>query len=303
MLKTFILAISTIVSPLSFAQDLYTKREAPKIKLLDIIDSNAHVRNYPILPLGNPWSFSHATTSYSTGTGSGVPLANLHMVNLEKNKFLSGMVMKANLEELSTVGDWVSEPCKNENYNWKRSTGGKFTNINCASIGHATKYFLAPTGDYSQLLVNMRDRSIDIPPTVIRVSFTKYADRGRWLSYIVDINPEFFGIQRDAESIWGANGWHKSFIDRDSKRTEFLKNLTKWAENVQDRMDKAFDKNPNAFSGLPTLSSALNPSAVSLSEKNTIPAEERLKILKELYDKKLLTEDQYNEQVRAALSK
>lgn len=302
MSKIFIFAIA-IASSVSFAQDLYTKREAPRIKSLELIDLNAQVRGYPILPLGNPWSFSHATTSYSTGTGSGVPLANLHIVNLEKNKFLSGMVMKANLEELSTVGDWVSEPCKNENYYWKRSIGGKFTNINCASIGHATKYFLAPTGAYAQLLVNMRDRNIDIPPTVIRVSFTKYADHGRWLSYIVDINPEFFGIQRDAEPIWGANGWHKSFVDRDSKRMEFLKNLTKWVENVQDRMDMAFDKNPNAFAGLLTLSSALNPSAVIASEKNVTLAEERLKTLKDLYDKKLLTEDQYNEQVRATLSK
>jgi hypothetical protein len=303
MIRKIFILVTSVLCTFSFAQDLYTKREAPVLKILDPITITANVRNYPILPVGNPWSFAFASTSYSSGTGSGVPIANLHLVNLENNKFLAAMEMKANLEELSSVGDWVSEPCKNDNYLWKKSIGGKFTNVNCASIGHVVRYFAAPTGSYSQLLVHMRDRSIDIPQTVIRVTFTRYIDRGRWLSYRVDINPEYFGVARDAESIWGANGWHKSFIDRDVKRTEFLKLLSKWVESVQDRMDKAFDKNPNAFAGLPSLSSALNPPSTTPSTQSTPAIEERLKTLKDLYDKKLLTEDQYNEQVRTVLSK
>jgi hypothetical protein len=115
MKKILILFVATI-STISFGQDIFTKREAPTLKIFDPVSITANIRDYPILPLGNQWLFALASTTYSTGTGSGIPLANLVLTNLDEKKILAILDMQANLEELSSVGDWTDEPCKRDDF-------------------------------------------------------------------------------------------------------------------------------------------------------------------------------------------
>ncbi len=61
------------------------------------------------------------------------------------------------------------------------------------------------------------------------------------------VNPEFFNVARDAEPDSKINGWNKDLYSNDSNKVRFLIGLEKWASDVQDRMDKALDKDPAAF--------------------------------------------------------
>ncbi len=189
---------------------------------------------------------------------------------------------------------------------WKRSVGKAFTSVNCVSINHIVNYFVRPTGEFQQMLVWFNDQGIDVPPTIVRVEFTRYAPNTRRLVYRVDINPEHYGIARDATGVWGANGWHKNFISRDQKKVDFIENLKKWAIDVQDRMDNAFDKDARAFSNLKTLTAYLQPSSDQPKNKdgiNVSTTEDQLAKVKSLFEKGLITEIQYNEQVKDILNK
>lgn len=302
-----VLLTSLLICSIGNAQDLFNRTDPSTFSFLQKITPSQHVRDYPIFNLGNQWGLMLLKTSFSTGTGSGLPLGTLNAVDIRGNKFFAAIKMDVNLEQSVSIEDWVAEPCKREDYLWKKSIGGKFTNINCATINHVVTYFTTPTGEFQQILVKFRELGVEAPPpTIVRVVFTRYSSAGRRLIYSVDINPETFGVDRDIEHLWGANSWHKSFVQKDPKKVQFVANLSKWAEEVQNRMDKAFDKKSDAFVGMPEFSSYFKPAQVpQTTEAVTISStsiEEKLRAAKDLFEKKLINEQQYNEQVKTILN-
>lgn len=153
-----------------------------------------------------------------------------------KNRLLAIVNMQANLAQAGSAGDWTDEPCKGNDFLWKKSVGRAFSDINCATITHATKFL----PDY---------------PTVVRIQFTRYSSLARRLSYIVSVNPAFFGIENDPEPDWKTNSWNKEHLQKDPKKVEFVTRLEEWAETVLGRMDDAFSKKSDAFADTPPLTS------------------------------------------------
>ena len=281
------------------ARELYNGKDPVSFQFMEPIPQSSTLSGYPILSIGHDLKLIHLKTSYSTGVS--LALGNASFVDVRDGKFFASIDMVANLET-GNMSDWVDEPCKRDDFLWKRSTGGAFRRINCATMNHNTKFFANPTGDFQQYLVKFREMKLDLPPTIIRIDFTRYSEQGRRLVYRVRINPEMFGFERDAEPMWGANSWHKVFSSKDPKKAEFIAVLAKWAESVQDKMDDAFDKNPVAFSSthFPTnyvisvadtaaqFSPALQGSG---SRKST---EASLQELRSLFEKGLLNKDEYD---------
>ena len=250
MRRRALLFVSIILtSANAFAQELFVGRDPVSFSFLQKVQSSQSIGGYPIPKVGGDWGLVHLKTSYSTGMASGLPLGNSYMVDIRDNKFIASLEMQGNLEYMN-MSDWVDEPCKRDNLIWKRSTGGQFKDINCASINHYTKYFSSPTGDFQQYLAKFRQMGLEFPPTIIRIEFTRYANNGRRLVYKFSINPEMFGFERDAEPLWGTNSWYKDFSLKDPKKSEFIAALARWAEDVQNKMDVAFDKKLDAFSGI-----------------------------------------------------
>lgn len=192
---------------------------------------------YPVLTLGGDNLFIVNLKATSAGGGTTpLPMGRGFFIDARDNMFFASIFMDANLAQSAQAIDWTDEPCKASDVLWKRSTGGNFSNVNCVVISHVTKY--APE-----------------VPTVVSIIFTRYASSARRLSYFVNVNPERFGFERDNEPEWAASGWHKSHIQSDPKKVEFLSHLQKWAEDVQDKMNDAFDKKADAFSGIAPLAS------------------------------------------------
>jgi hypothetical protein len=302
-----IAALTLMMTASVFAQDLFVKKgifspyETATEKLQKITAKNT-VGEYPILRVGDEMRLLMSKVNYSTGTVGA--LGRVVLFTSRDKKFHAGLDMTANLEQ-TNAPDWVDTPCKREDFLWKRSVGEHFRNVNCVSINHFVNFAVNPTGEFQQIVALIKDEGIEITPTMIRTIFTRYTSGGRRLVYTVDINPEHYGIERDATTIWGASGWYKDFIKRDTKKLEFIERLKKWATDVQDRMDSAFKKDGKAFVDLKSLDEYLVGSESKgneVKEQGSL-AEEKLSKLKSLYEKGLLTETQYNEQVKTILNK
>jgi hypothetical protein len=306
--KNYIIAaLSMLISSEVLAQDLFYKKGVfsqfeSQVEKNQIINDRNTIGEYPIVKTGEEMRAVFSKVNYSTGVS--VPLGRVAMFSQKDKKLLFAVDVTANLSQASS-SDWVDEPCKREDFIWKRSTGKSIKDVNCVSINHIVNYFVNPTGAFQQILVWSKDEGIEIPPTIIRVTFTRYAPDMRRLVHTVDINPEQYGLSRDPTLPWGSNGWHKNFINRDQKRFDFIENVKKWAIDIQDRMDAAFKKDANAFVDARKLNAYLDSSVTVEKDKSILEIEKvevNLARLKGLFEKGLLTEIQYNEQVKDILN-
>ena len=294
-----------------FAQDLFNKdslfspNQPIKFELFQKIEPMYTIGGHPLIALGNDLSLVRLKVLPST---LGTPLGYAYFFDIRDNKFFASLDVEANLES-GRGGDWTDEPCKRTDFLWKRSTGGTFKNINCASINHLTKYWANPSGEFAQLLVAVREKNLEIPPTILQVAFTTYRDQSRRIVYKVNINPEYFGIERDAEQNWGASSWHKTFLNKDPKKAEFILRLSEWAILVQDRMDMALENDKNAFNKLPFLEGFLKETkAANAARESTLSSasfstnkEKELSEAKALFDKGLINKDAYEKLVNKTL--
>lgn len=300
--KIFIIFSFGAISATSFSQELFIKEKSPDLSMLSEITTKNTVGGYPIPNIGYPLKFAVANVSYSTGTGSGVPLGTLSLLSFENDKFILALDIKSNLNELSSVGDWTDEPCKREDYIYKRSTGGVFRNINCLSINHHVNFLKNPKGKYQQLLRELREKNIVIPATVIAVQLTRYSDRGRRLQYTFFINPEFYGLKAEDETIWGANGWHHTVIKKDPLKIDFIEKLKIWGNKFQDQMNNAFSKEPSPLEQGLDLRSFILKSSEKSGKSDLISLEDKLNELKTLYEKKLIPKEIYDDRINKLIS-
>lgn len=231
-----VLCLSISLPGLAHADDLFERNKPVVFQPMQMVTPDQTVGGYPIPNLGANLALIQLNVmgAGSTNGGPELPIGFATMIDARQNILYAAMFMEANLGYNGSAIDWTDEPCKGDTFLWKRSIGGRFSNINCVTISPRTNF--AP--DY---------------PTVIDVRFTRYGGSARRLGYTVSVNPEAFGLERDAERQPEANGWHKTRIANDPKKVEFVDRLSKWAEEFQNRMDAAFEKKREAFSTLPDL--------------------------------------------------
>lgn len=297
-----ILFLLLFVSTNVLAQDFFSQTSPASFSKLQSVTSGRTLSDYPIPSVEFQWKVLGVTKNSSTGGGSGsdVEIGEVILADIRDKKLRAALVVRGNLFQ-SRMGDWTNEPCKRDDFLWKQSTGGKFSNQNCVSINHRVNFFKAPTGLYQQILTDLREINLDIPPTVLTVEFTRYASGGRYLVYRYEINPEFFGLARDSETVWGASGWHKSRVQNDPAKVAFIGGLSRWASDVQSKIDDAFSKRTDAFNSIRSLESYLGIQESKNSPKG-LSIEARLEQLKNLRDKNLITQDQYSQEVGSILS-
>lgn len=258
---SLLMLASFALSSAALADDIYEKKEPVPFTFMQKIAPGKTVGDYPILTLGNQWSVLHAKARSNNLGGA---MAYVSAMDVRDGKFFAMLDMTANLQEINS-SDWTDEPCKATHFLHKNGEG--FRNINCATVNYSTSYFVNPKGDFQTYLAKFREMNIEIPPTVIRIVFTRYSDRGRRLVYDIKLNPEAFGIARDPETVWGANSWNKAFIERDPKKVALVAGLSKWADAVRDKMDKAFEHKKDAFDSLPPFESFVKaPEAIASAQ-------------------------------------
>ena len=249
-MKHFFAILTTLISLHAQATELFNGSTPKPFQMAQPLAKGSTIGGYPIWDGEEKWKIVHASTYNSSGPGNAIKIGKLGLLQTEDKTFVAYMEVSGNVSAGSNR-DWSNEPCKYENLLFKANLGRAFDNINCVTITHATGYYSNPTGMYSKIYALMKDQGIDIPPTVIKINFTRYAAGGRWMSVSLAINPELLGFARDNET-WGRSGWHQSQAFNDPAKKQFLDTLSKWALSFAKQMDVAFDKKPGAFDTIPS---------------------------------------------------
>ena len=298
-------------SQLAFSADVFIGNQPRPFTVGDKLEIDATIGGYPIWQGENKWRMLAILRSDSTGTAASIPLGQLRVFQAEDKKLVSVLQVSGNLTGGSS-SDWTDEPCKREDLLFKSSIGGKFQNVNCVTINHYTGFLSNPDASWATLYALLKEQDIEVPPTVLRFSFTRYSSNSRRLVVTLTINPELAGFSRETES-WGRNAWHKSQAFNDPAKKKFIDALGVWALQFAKQMDVAFDKQKDAFSNINSWRSVIvdnskpaNPATTITTAATQAPLkpeslEEKLKELKRLYDAGLITNDVYLDRQRKAL--
>jgi hypothetical protein len=261
-----LLTILFFVSLASSAADVFQRYEPRQFKLADRLELDATISEYPIWNGEGKWRLYDIKRWESGGTAAPVPMGTVKVFQTENKKLLATMTVSANLAQ-GPSNDWTDEPCKREDMLFKASLGGKFKNINCVTINHIADYGRNPGGKDADLYALFVSEGIDIVPTVLRITFTRYSDSSRRLEVVLTINPEVAGFPRATES-WGRNPWHKSQAFNDPAKKKFIDALGVWAVSFAKQMDDAFEKKSDAYRSIPSWRSVMDTSFSAEASKS-----------------------------------
>jgi hypothetical protein len=251
--------ILLFVSLTSSAADVFQRYEPRQFKLADRLELDATIGEYPIWNGEGKWRLYDIKRWDSTGVAPSVPMGSVKVFQTENKKLLATMTVSANLAQ-GRSSDWTDEPCKRNDMLFKASLGGKFKNINCVTINHIADYRKNSGGKDADLYALFVSEGIDIAPTVIRITFTRYSESLRRLEVVLTINPEVAGFARSSES-WGRSPWHKSQAFSDPAKKKFIDALSVWAVSFAKQMDDAFEKKSDAYRAIPSWRSVMETSS------------------------------------------
>lgn len=249
-MRTALLTILALVTQTSFAADVFDRYEPRNYSLADRLEADATIGGYPIWNGEGKWRLIEIKRHDSTGVAMSIPMGRVTLFQTENKQFVAAMDVIANLAQ-GTASDWTDEPCKREDLLFKSSLGGAFTNVNCVTINHLANYMRNPGGKIAEAIAEAKSQGVEIPPTVLLITATRYSSNNRWLQVKLVLNPEIDGFERASES-WGLNPWHKSRYFKDPKKKAFIDNLGVWSVKFAKAMDQAFEKKTDAFSSIST---------------------------------------------------
>lgn len=268
-MRTALLTILALVAQTSFASDVFDRYEPRSYSLADRLEADATIGGYPIWNGEGKWRLVEIKRYDSTGTAMSVPMGRVTVIQTENKRFVAAMDVIANLAQ-GSASDWTDEPCKRDDLLFKSSLGGAFTNVNCVTINHLANYMRNPGGKIAEAIAEAKSQGVEIPPTVLLITATRYSNNLRRLQVKLVLNPEIVGFERTSES-WGLNPWHKSQSFKDPKKKAFIDNLGTWSVNFAKAMDQAFEKKADAFSFIPTWRTSFQQtSTVTPAEKKMI---------------------------------
>lgn len=259
-MRTVLLLMLVLVAQASIAADVFDRYEPRTHNLLERLEANATIGGYPIWNGEGKWRLVEIKRSDSTGTAMSVPMGRVTVIQTENKQFVAAMDVNANLAQ-GTASDWTDEPCKRDDLLFKASLGGAFTNINCVTLNHLADYQRNPGGKFAEAIAEVRSQGIEIPPTVLLITATRYSSNLRRLQVKLILNPEIEGFERTNES-WGRSPWRKSQALKDPKKRAFIDSLSAWSVNFAKALDQAFEKKIDAFSSIPTWRTSLQQTVV-----------------------------------------
>jgi len=123
----------------AISQELFPSLEPRVFEFGQPINKADTIGGYPIWQNDGKWRLFHLDLSYSTPNN--IPLGRASFIQTEEAKFVAGMEVKANLRG-GHSSDWTDEPCKRDDFLYKKNMKGLYTNINCVTINHRVNFFV-----------------------------------------------------------------------------------------------------------------------------------------------------------------
>ena len=199
---------------------------------------------------------------------------------------------------------WTDEPCKVEPTLYKNNYGTGLWKQKCLVIEPIT--FLQNNNDATRAsLDSLAKRGIKNDFNSLRITYTRYGDIDKFMRVRVHFFPSNYGLENPTVGIMNTSPWSPINIASDPAKVKFLSTLTNYAERLVKQIDVAYE---SGGSSTPITAFTYHESVPrNLAEANEVvselPSQEvRLKDLKKIFEKGLITKDIYEAQQKKILS-
>lgn len=129
-------AVLALLTSAVQAQDLFSRNKPIDFEFLQEIPASATIGQHPIIPTGKPHRLLFLEAHQSSGLGSGLPLGSAWLADLEGEKAVALIYLFSNLAQNIHIGEPNEELCQGDDLIWKRSSKGRFSDVNCATLRH-----------------------------------------------------------------------------------------------------------------------------------------------------------------------
>jgi hypothetical protein len=275
---TSIFLLAIFVSPFAVALDFivdekFNAQVVPGYR----IDATDTFAGFPIFATDGDWVLDGTYMGATTGGTSSRKQPFVYMSRYENGGWLMGQTITLTIQGDGSNSGWNGDPC----------AGEKIVKINQvrARLDRCASAYLK----------TIRVRGIQTE--TLEINFLESNLGGRFYQSTFNINFEKLGF--DYQTVT-------------SKSNEFNKRLKEWMGKVLEGTVKAagYGKPADAFNDIPTFTDAVNATTTSLpparvqspviSQPKNI--QERLQVLKDLLDKKLITQDDFDKKRKEILN-
>lgn len=214
---------------------------------------------------------------------------------------------------------WLDEPCKVTAPLYKNDFGTSIWRQKCLVVNEGP--YLQNTNDVSlKTLDLLTSRGIKPELNAINITYTRYGDDGKFTVVRLYIMPNAYGFDIPVYNVRSASPWAAHNITSDPEKGKFVEAVKAYAESIVADLDQAYETGsatkplrPFTYSRVasnrPIGSPALITPAPSPASSPTSPGpvvkgksvEDRLEMLKSLFEQNLLTKDEYNAKKKTIL--
>jgi len=245
------------------------------------VQSNDTFGGYSIFAPDGDWILSSTGIGQTTGGTRALNQPFLRMERYQNGKWVMGQLITLTIEQDAASSGWKGDPC----------AGEKIVKIN----------FVRGRLDRCAVAVINPISIGGVQTNTLEILFIESNIGGRFYKSTFNIHYENLGLTYSAVT---------------DKSSEFNRRLKEWMEKFLDATIKAagYNKPTDAFKDVPTFTNAINniiktPAAPLTSSTQqgvtNTPSkniQDRLQSLKDLYDKKLITEDDYDKKRKEVLN-
>ena len=244
---------------------------------------------------------------------SRVPFFRPQLIQVKGNVVTGLIEANVQADAGNSVGNWgdgyvLNQSCYKANtIHQKMIANGENREQDCWGVNH----FLM-TNDGKDLDVNERyeyikKHNLILPVNMIKVGFHFAFKQPNFLDVSYGFNPEAEGFGPPTNAGWAESDWHKDRYYADPKKVEFINKLISWGEATHDRVKEGFlgklnvaNQIPSPFAAVATAPAASAPAAASNAAPLNI--EGRMKEAEGLFQKKLITQEEYDKKRKEILS-
>lgn len=185
---------------------------------------------------GQGWTIEFTNLRTSTNTQSRFRSTNL--VQSQNDKVVASIEVNEKVD--GTTIKLTDEPCKVDNVYLKNDYGTRLWKQKCLVIRPVT--WLQGTNKYTtDLLASLAKRGIKNDFNAIKLSYTRYGDINKFLSYSMFLFPSTFGLDNSMAPSMNASPWSMNNFTSDPEKVKFIEEVKSYGEYMVTELDKAYE--------------------------------------------------------------
>jgi hypothetical protein len=254
------------------------------------------------MPAG-PWTVISKAESANNNSHT---VGTLYLAQVLSGKFIGFAIISSNAD-LERAG-WVTlKECGRSDMLYVERQSDSFLTESCWWINHIRMAGEGESKEYQTIFPYASQNHSEVPLNLIEVG-VRIADRSAFLTARWRFNPELDGISPPKSELWARSEFNKLNISNYPDRMKYIDKMRAYGREWYPLARKGFSNKLPAMAEYPSPESDIISSLVppNKSDANPVVAqgtvEERLQKLKALFDKRIITQSEYDQKRREVLS-